>query len=303
MNETTRPAPARRRRRRRRLNPRFVILVLILAAVLVGLIIWGVSLIGSDDSGQTEPVHTQQSQQTEQTQQTQPTQPEETVPPDTSPKGIVEAFAIENGLSLSDYPEKLIELLARNPETEEYVLNYPLEYGKPHEIDISGYADYEGVPLFIQWDKQWGYLDYVGNQAGLSACGPTCLSMVAYYYTRDPEMHPAYMMEFAEQNGYGKTGSGTMWSLFSEGGPQLGFTVQELPLVESRIIDALEEGKPVVVSVGPGVFTEIGHYILLVGYEDGKFRVNDPNSHANSEKLWALDEFSDSIRNLWAFGY
>lgn len=303
MSETTRSAPVRRRRRRRRINPGFIVLLLtvfLLTAALVGLMLWGIGLLIGGQDKPTEPVHTEQTQQTG---QTQPTRPEETVPPDTSPKGIVEAFAVENGLTLADYPDKLIELLARNPETEEYVLNYPLEYGKPHDIDISGYADHEGVPLFIQWDKQWGYLDYVGNQAGLSACGPTCLSMIAYYYTRDPDMHPAYMMEFAEKNGYGKTGSGTMWSLFSQGGPQLGFAVEELPLVESRIVDALEEGKPVAVSVGPGVFTEIGHYILLVGYEDGKFRVNDPNSHANSEKLWALEEFSDSVRNLWAFDY
>ena len=118
-----------------------------------------------------------------------------------TPMEELELFALEHDLTLADYPEKILELYERNPEAREFCMNYPLEYGKEHEIDISGYADYEGVPLFIQWDKQWGYKDYIGSVGGLSACGPTSLSMIMYYFTRDPEMTPAYMMEFAEKNG------------------------------------------------------------------------------------------------------
>lgn len=311
MNDVQRPV-RRRRRRRRRKNYRPLILLaaaVLLAAVLIGLLVWGVSLLfRGDEPEDTQPSQTHQTQATEPS--TQPseaptTQPTETVPPDTSPEGIIEEFAAQHGLSLSDYPDKLIELLGRNPEAEEFVLNYPLEYGKDHEIDISGYADYEGVPLFIQWDKQWGYIDYVGNLAGLSACGPTCLSMVTYYFTRDPAMTPAYMMEFSEANGYGKAGSGTFWSLFGQGAAKLGLTVKELTAEqiasEEKIAKVLESGKLIVVNVAPGVFTEVGHYLVIVGYEDGKFRVNDPNSYANSEKLWEFEEFADQIKMMWSF--
>ena len=38
----------------------------------------------------------------------------------------VKSFAEENGLFFAQYPGSLIELLERNPETEEFVLNYPL---------------------------------------------------------------------------------------------------------------------------------------------------------------------------------
>lgn len=39
----------------------------------------------------------------------------------------------------------------------------------------------------------------------------------------------------------------------------------------------------------PGDFTTIGHFILLTGVEDGKIKVNDPNSKIRSSKLWDYD--------------
>ena len=70
---------------------------------------------------------------------------------------------------------------------------------------------------------------------------------------------------------------------------------------ESYIASVLESGRILVMNVKPGVFTTVGHYMLVVGYEDGKFRLNDPNSPANSEKLWDLDEFDQDIKIMWSF--
>ena len=302
MNETQQPVRRRRRRRRRNYTP----LIILLAVVLVGLIVLAVCMMAGDKD--PEPTTAQTVTTTQPVQITEPTEPitEPTKPIPVTPEEKIAAFAAEHGLSVEDYPEKLVELLTKNPETEEYVLNYPLEYGKDHEIDISGYADYEGVPLFIQWDKQWGYIDYAGNQAGLSGCGPTTLAMIAYYFTRDPQMTPAYMMEFAEANGYAYSGAGTQWTLFGQGAEKLGLTERECTSEEigseAMLARILNSGKLIVANMGPGVFTEYGHYLVIVGYEDGKFKVNDPNSYERSEKLWEFEEFSDQIKMMWAIG-
>ena len=293
----------RRRRRRRRLRPQFVFTVLVLAAILIGLIALCVRIV----FGPAEPEVTQPPQTQTTTAATEPTTEPITEPPTEplTPMEELEAFAAEHNLTLEDYPEKLLELYDRNPEAREYVMNYPLEYGKDHEIDISGYADYEGVPLFIQWDKQWGYKDYIGSVGGLSACGPTCLSMVTYYFTRDPEMTPAYMMDFAEKNNYGIKGAGTQWSLFQLGAKKLGLNMKELTSEqmtnEAYIAKVLDSGRIIVMNVKPGIFTTVGHYMLVVGYEDGKFKINDPNSPANSAKLWEFDEFDQDIKIMWSF--
>lgn len=297
----------RRRRRRRRLRPQFLLTIFVLTAILIGLMALCVSIVKKP---RQQPDVTEPQQPVTTTIPTEPTEPstEPTTEPLTeplTPMEELELFAAEHGLTLADYPEKLLELYERNPEAREYVMNYPLEYGKEHEIDISGYADYDGVPLFIQWDKQWGYKDYIGSVGGLSACGPTCLSMVVYHFTRDPKMTPAYMMDFAEENKYGLKGAGTQWSLFQLGAQKLGLNMKELTseqiASEEKIAKVLDSGRIIVMNVKPGIFTTVGHYMLVVGYEDGKFKINDPNSPANSAKLWEFEEFDQDIRMMWSF--
>lgn len=299
------PMPVRRRRRRRR-RRNYRPLILLLALILVGLVIWGIvaGLSGDDEPEATQPSATQPPTAAPTEAPAEPTAPP-TEPPEPTPQEIAADFAADHGFTLADYPEKIIELLGRNPEAAEFALNYPLEYGKPHEIDISDQIDDEGVPLFIQWDARWGYQDYVGSVGGLSGCGPTCMAMAVFHFTRDPAMHPAYMMKFAESNRtYANENGATQWAFFTKGAEELGLTAKELTseqiASESKIADVLADGKVIVANVGPGVFTEIGHYLLVVGYEDGKFRINDPNSPANSAKLWEFEEFGDQIKMMWA---
>lgn len=212
----------------------------------------------------------------------------------------VHAYAMEHGLRYSAYPQELIALLERNPETEQFVLEYPLKKDQHQTLDPAPYANMDAVPLFLQWDSRWGYLYYGDNIAGLTGCGPLCLSMAAFYLTGDEEYAPDKMLSFAADNGYYAKGYGSSWTLISEGGPQLGLEVKELPLVKSKIFHNLEAGNPVICVMGPGDFTTTGHFIVMTGCEDGLIRVNDPNSIANSEKLWRFEDIQDQIRNLWA---
>ncbi len=211
----------------------------------------------------------------------------------------VMAYARDHGLHYRNWPESLIALLDRNPETEDFVLSYPAEHSAAHTVDLSEYDRSQVMPLFLQWDKRWGYLQYGDDVAGLTACGPVCLSMTAFYLTSDPAMSPDNLIRFAIDEGYCSRGNGSSWTLISQGAAKLGLKATELPLVESRITSALEDGKPVICVMGPGDFTSSGHYIVMTGMEDGHIRINDPNSRANSEKLWDYNDIYGQIRNLW----
>ncbi len=211
-------------------------------------------------------------------------------------------YAKENGLSLNDYPQSLIELLRKNPETEKFVLEYPIAKAAVPVIDMTPYLNAESVPLFMQWDQRWGYIPYGSDVAGLTGCGPVCLSMAAVFVTGDPTFSPDYMLRFSLENQYYVPGSGSSWTLISQGGPKLGLTVQELPLDEGRIRKSLEAGNPVICAMGAGDFTSTGHFIVITGIQDGMFRVNDPNSLGNSQKLWDYDTIKGQIRNLWSIG-
>ena len=209
----------------------------------------------------------------------------------------VKAYAEEKGIPYSAYPQSLIDLLERNPETEAFVLNYP--FREEQSIDLSEYDRSQGVPLLMQWDSRWGYMEYGSDVVGLTGCGPVCLAMAGYYVTGDEKFSPDKMVEFSLDEGYCSWGNGTSWTLISEGGIKLGLDVTEIPLVKQRIMDNLEAGNPIICAMGPGDFTTSGHYIVLVGTEDGMIRVNDPNSFENSGKLWTYEQMESQFRNLW----
>ena len=95
----------------------------------------------------------------------------------------VKAFAEENRIFYSEYPQSLIELLERNPETEDFVLNYP--FRDEVAMEAFSYDLTRGVPLMMQWDPRWGYMKYGSDVVGITGCGPVCLAMAGYYVTEE----------------------------------------------------------------------------------------------------------------------
>ena len=213
----------------------------------------------------------------------------------------IQEFAHKNGIDPNNYPAELVELLDKNPDTEEFVLNYPLKKDKQFDIDLSEYENTYEIPSLFQWDERWGYSEYCGEPMGLSGCGPTCLSMVCIYLLNDGAYNPRYIADFAEDKGYAVNGEGSSWLLFSEGAKSLGLDVTEIPLDEARVIENLKVNNLIICSVGPGDFTTTGHFILMTGYKEGKIRIHDPNSKTRSEKLWYFDDIQSQIRNLWVY--
>lgn len=217
----------------------------------------------------------------------------------TESEKLVYAYAQGADIPYGAYPKDLIALLETAPEARCFVLDYPQR--QEPEVDLTGYGR-ETVPLFLQWDKMWGYERYGSSYLAVTGCGPTCLAMAGYYLTGDEGMNPLALAEFAESNGYYARGYGSSWTLISEGAEKLGLTATELPLVKKKIVTALEAGNPVILAMGKGDFTSTGHYIVLTGVEEEGFRVNDPNSPDNSEKLWTYEQLEHQIRNIWAIG-
>ncbi len=212
----------------------------------------------------------------------------------------IQKFAHINGLSTDLWSDEIIELLKKNPETEEFVLNYPLLKDEEFKIDISDSVNNDSVPHFLQWDTRWGYAPYGDDIIANAGCGPTCLSMVYVYLTGDTSMNPKAMAEFSTEYGYCVPGNGSSWSLIYEGGEYLGLDVWELPLVEDYIIENLQNGNPVICVMGPGDFTDGGHFIVMTDYIDGQIKINDPNSIIRTNKLWNYSDIEDQIENLWA---
>lgn len=210
-------------------------------------------------------------------------------------------YARLNDKSLDEWPDYMLELLERNPDTEEYVRNYPEMKGKLLEIDLSDQIGTGEVPTLYQWDPRWGYSMYGKKEMGLTACGPTCLSMICLYYFQDAKYTPRYIADWAMENRYYIEGSGTIMAIMSKGAKELGLKVESIAPNPSTMLKKLKEGNLIVCSMGPGIFTTGGHYILLVGEKDGKAVIHDPNSPSKTAQLWDIEDFRDQIKNLWLY--
>lgn len=220
---------------------------------------------------------------------------------------ISEKNKIQNNQSMLDdimnstqYPKQLKDLALKNEEALEFVYDYPAEHVKEHTIDLTEEASMDSVPLFVQWDKRWGYEKYSGNFFAASGCGPTTLSMVVVYLTHNRDASPLAVAKYSKKAGYSVDGSGSSWTLISEGCRHYGVKAKTVALDESRMKAELDAGHLIVVNVGPGDFTDTGHFMVITGYDDEGFSINDPNSIEKSGKRWLFKNISSQIRAVWS---
>lgn len=199
------------------------------------------------------------------------------------------------------YPENVTELLDKNPETIEFVENYRLKKDQPAEDTIGDSLTPGEIPLLLQWDERWGYAPYGNSIIAVSGCGPTCMAMVAAGLNQDPSITPAKTAEYSAANGYLDEENNTYWAFMEEACANWNLRFESVELDEVQVASQLMAGHPIICSMGPGDFTQNGHFIVLTGYADGNVTINDPFSMANSERTWTFAEIRGQIKAMWAY--
>ena len=157
------------------------------------------------------------------------------------------------------------------------------------------------IPLLFQHDSRWADEKYGDSDIKTAGCAPTCIAMVVRGITKNKEITPKDVAQFAEENAYYVEGVGTQWALMTEGTKKFKIKGKELSLDKSVVLENLKRGRPIICSVGPGDFTTEGHFIVLEGLKNEKLIINDPNSLKRSNKLWKYEDIEGQIKNLWAF--
>lgn len=199
------------------------------------------------------------------------------------------------------YPEALLNNLCYNPNMLDFALGYLDNLDVTDDVleESELAAD---IPLFIQWDKRWGYKLYGSSVVGLVGCGPTCMAMVVTGLTKNKRTTPDVLAAYAESNGYYVYGAGTSWSFMDDVGSLYGIQAARIPISKERVMDELGQKHPIICSMNPGDFTAEGHFIVLAGLADGnKIRINDPNSIERSNMLWDYDDIESQISGMWAY--
>lgn len=203
------------------------------------------------------------------------------------------------------YPEEMLAALANNPEMTDFVAGYKDKKQRREKMENNGLTKEEkrqDYPLFLQWDSRWGYVSYGDDSnIGLSGCGPTCLSMVLYYKTKDASRTPDVLASYAMKQGYYVSGTGTAWAFMEEAAVKYGLHYKKPTKSEEALKAELDKGRFIICAMGPGDFTAAGHFVVLYDYDEEGFFINDPNSGARSAKKWSYDEISGQIKAIWSY--
>ena len=205
------------------------------------------------------------------------------------------------------------------PETDNQsvtapLLNIPSSICDPSVTELRTVGDHQiltGGPVKVvyyqQNDEHWGDLKYGSDKISTHGCGPTAMAMVVSSMT-DTIMLPPDMAQWAVDNGHWARRSGSYHSIVIDAATAFGLQAESYPL---RDADALRQelmtGKLLVALMGPGHFTQSGHFIILRGVTlSGDILVADPGSSERSLTAWdaqlILDELSKSTANgspLW----
>ena len=209
------------------------------------------------------------------------------------------------------------ETVVEEPEDQRAtapLLNIPSSICDPSVTELKVTGDREvltGGPIkvvcYLQSDERWGSMKYGSDKISTHGCGPTAMAMVVSSMT-DTLILPQDMAQWAVDHGYWARRSGSYHSIVIGTATAFGLQAESYPL---RDADALREelmsGNLFVALMGPGHFTQSGHFIILRGVTlSGDILIADPGSLERSLTAWdaqlILDELSKSTANgspLW----
>jgi hypothetical protein len=164
----------------------------------------------------------------------------------------------------------------------------------------------------MQTDSRWADKPYqtTGETTtiGKSGCGPTCAAMLIETLT-GKTCTPVDTCTWSVQHGYKALNSGTYYSYFVPQFKAYGITCQQLnssslygnstSAVHDQALALLKQGYYLIACMGKGNWTSSGHFVV-VWWEDGKVRINDPASTKDSRVNGDLSTFKSQVKYYFA---
>jgi len=167
-------------------------------------------------------------------------------------------------------------------EEEGFLLQGDIAYNGDNEFPSISLGNYTGLTYYSQIDGRWKYHPYTstGNTSqtiGSSGCGPTSASMVVTAIKG--VITPDAMGDLYVKYGFRSANNGTYFSAFRWTADTFGIEYQETYRLDD-VVNLLRNNNLVICSVGNGLFTTGGHFIVLVGIDGNTIKIYDPYLYA-----------------------
>lgn len=165
----------------------------------------------------------------------------------------------------------------------------------------------QDFPLLLQTDTRWADKSYGSgsdkNDLATNGCAITSLAMILSYWERRT-VYPTEILQWSGDHYY-ESGQGTAWTIFPAFAQNYGLTVQDLGKDQAKIQQHLNQNQPLVISVNPGEFTDVGHIMVIKkDVQSDQIIVYDPNDRPEKElymQKYSLDHLMPQLANAWVY--
>lgn len=196
-------------------------------------------------------------------------------------------------------------------ETEDSTVMYKFWGSDESNSDLNGYRNVTQDGFIQYYQGDYSNVLWCGGTVASSGCGPTSYAMVLTNLT-GLEITPKDTATWCGPKTYYVNGAGMSWSYYQAATNYFNRKLNtNITFSATTNIDtvytALQEGKIVISSQGPGLFTQHGHFIVLSGIDNsGGIIVKDPNrknaeTKGYNNRIFSKEEINSAAKNYWIF--
>lgn len=189
-----------------------------------------------------------------------------------------------------------------------FVYDYPVH---KNDYQTMAFTDEEinssEVPALYMSDRRWGYEEMDGVLISNFGCALLSMEMAYLYLTHDASMDPVKMAQLAVDNEYNDTFlGGVLQEHMTEFANSLGLDAVEYNYWNDDVKEGLEDTlkaaldkENTVVLAGMTGETFGGHAIIIRGYDENGYYINDPASREKTGQVWSFDVFQNELVGIW----
>ena len=153
------------------------------------------------------------------------------------------------------------------------------------------------LTYYNQSDSRWANYPYGGSDPlAVYGCGPTVMAMLVTSFT-EHTIQPPDMAAWAAANHYWSSGYGTRHEFILEGAAAFGLQAESFQnLTAEGVMSELKNGHILVALMGPGHFSDSGHFIIITeDWSGSQVRVADPARLERTQAAWDVQLILDEL--------
>lgn len=211
-------------------------------------------------------------------------------------------FAIDNA---DLYPEIWFRMLYSESEsTFDFAYNYPFNKDNYKSMTFTDEElNSEEIPAVYMNDTRWSY--ELGGAVKTDGCVAVSVTMANLYLNHDSSVDPVKIISYASEMGYFGLG-GIGQENVSDIMTHFGMTSEEYvfdkkngeKITESELKSAVDtEDAVVIAAVQGGTFGN--HALIIRGYDENGFYINDPADPQKTASQWSFEVFENELVRYW----